>query len=116
MEAERALLAARQGDVAALRAQLAARSLSPGLRDALGASPVHHAARAGRLLCLRFLVEEAGLPADCTANNGASPAHDAAATGNLSCLQWLLNQGGCSPQVSPESCCLTPSSASDLCL
>lgn len=99
-EGDRALLAARQGDVQTLRAQLAAGALTGDVRDALGASPVHHAARAGKLTCLRFLVEEAGLPADPLANNGASPAHDAAATGNLACLQWLLAQGGCRPEVS----------------
>ncbi|KAI3356811.1 hypothetical protein L3Q82_003472 [Scortum barcoo] len=73
------------------------------VRDVLGASPVHHAARAGKLTCLRFLVEEAGLPGNCLANNGASPAHDAAATGNLACLQWLLSQGGCRPEPPPPS-------------
>ncbi|XP_054465873.1 espin [Anoplopoma fimbria] len=88
------LLASRQGDVSTLRSQLAHGSLSGDARDALGASPAHHAARAGRLTCLRFLVEEAGLTGNCVANNGASPAHDAAATGNLACLQWLLSHGG----------------------
>ncbi|KAM3871563.1 espin [Diretmus argenteus] len=96
MVVERALLAARQGDVQTLKVQLASKVLTVEVRDLLGATPVHHAARAGRLTCLRFLVEEAGLPGNCLANNGASPAHDAAATGNLACLQWLLTQGGCS--------------------
>uniref|UniRef100_A0A3Q3Q0C3 WH2 domain-containing protein n=1 Tax=Monopterus albus TaxID=43700 RepID=A0A3Q3Q0C3_MONAL len=100
---ERTLLAARQGDVQTLKLQLAAKELTSDVKDVLGASPVHHAARAGRLACLRFLVEEAGLPATCLASNGASPAHDAAATGNLACLQWLLTQGGCRPEVSEDS-------------
>ncbi|KAJ3587020.1 hypothetical protein NHX12_013411 [Muraenolepis orangiensis] len=95
MAVENTLLAARQGDVQALKGHLGTKELSCEVRDALGASPVHHAARAGRLTCLRFLVEEAGLPGNTLANNGASPAHDAAATGNLACLQWLLTQGGC---------------------
>lgn len=98
-EGDRTLLAARQGDVQTLKVQFAAKVLNSGVKDALGASPVHHAARAGRLTCVRFLVEEAGLPGNCIANNGATPAHDAAATGNLTCLQWLLTQGGCRPQV-----------------
>lgn len=98
-EGDRTLLAARQGDVHTLKAQLAAKALTDDVRDVLGASPVHHAARAGKLNCLRFLVEEAGLLGNCLANNGASPAHDAAATGNLACLQWLLTQGGCRPEV-----------------
>ncbi len=100
VEGDRTLLAARQGDVQALKVQLAAKALTGDVKDVLGASPVHHAARAGKLTCLRFLVEEAGLPGNCLANNGASPAHDAAATGNLACLQWLLTQGGCRPEVS----------------
>ncbi|XP_040009542.1 espin isoform X2 [Xiphias gladius] len=98
VEGDRTLLAARQGDVQSLKMQLAAKTLTSDVKDVLGASPVHHAARAGKLACLRFLVEEAGLPGNCLANNGASPAHDAAATGNLACLQWLLTQGGCRPE------------------
>lgn len=96
---ERALLAARQGDVDTLRALRAEGLLRPGLRDPLGASPAHHAARAGKLNCLRYLVEEAALRGDARARNGATAAHDAAATGNLACLQWLLAQGGCGVQV-----------------
>ncbi|MBN3306778.1 ESPN protein, partial [Amia calva] len=95
MVVERALLAARQGDVQTLKALLAEKVLDAGVKDPLGASPIHHAARAGKLSCLRYLVEDAGLPGNCLARNGASPAHDAAATGNLACLQWLLTQGGC---------------------
>ncbi|KAM8862921.1 espin isoform 2-T2 [Spinachia spinachia] len=98
LEADTALLAARQGDVQTLKLQSAQGALTPEVRDVLGASPVHHAARAGKLSCLRFLVEEARLDGNCLANNGASPAHDAAATGNLGCLQWLLSHGGCRPQ------------------
>ena len=108
VEGDRTLLAARQGDVQALKVQLAAKALTGDVRDVLGASPVHHAARAGKLACLRFLVEEAGLPGNCVANNGASPAHDAAATGNLACLQWLLTQGGCRPEVGDSSYSWTP--------
>lgn len=103
LEVDRTLLAARQGDLQILREHLAAKSLTGDVKDALGATPAHHAARAGKLSCLRFLVEEAGLPGNCVANNGASPAHDAAATGNLACLQWLLMQGGCRPEVSDLS-------------
>ncbi|KAJ8400700.1 hypothetical protein AAFF_G00394690 [Aldrovandia affinis] len=96
MVAEKALLAARQGDVQTLKVLFAEKVLHEDVKDPLGASPVHHAARSGKLTCLRYLVEEAGLPAKCLAKNGASPAHDAAATGNLACLQWLVTHGGCS--------------------
>uniref|UniRef100_A0A671R1D2 Espin n=1 Tax=Sinocyclocheilus anshuiensis TaxID=1608454 RepID=A0A671R1D2_9TELE len=95
MVVERTLLAARRGDVQTLKVQLAEKVLNSDVKDVLGATPVHHAARAGKLTCLRYLVEEAGLPASSLARNGASPAHDAAATGNLSCLQWLVTHGGC---------------------
>uniref|UniRef100_A0A8C8VNQ4 Espin n=1 Tax=Pelusios castaneus TaxID=367368 RepID=A0A8C8VNQ4_9SAUR len=98
MALERALLAARQGDVDTLKSLQAEGLLQPGLRDPLGASPVHHAARAGKLNCLRYLVEEAALRGNSRARNGATPGHDAAATGNLACLQWLLTQGGCCVQ------------------
>ena len=100
MVVERTLLAARQGDVQTLKVQLAEKVLNSDVKDLLGASPVHHAARAGKLPCLRFLVEAAGLPGNSLEHNGASPAHDAAATGNLACLQWLLTQGGCRTAVS----------------
>ncbi|KAJ7306518.1 hypothetical protein JRQ81_009875 [Phrynocephalus forsythii] len=104
MALERALLAARQGDVDTLKALQAEGRLEPAsLRDPLGASPVHHAARAGKLNCLRFLVEEAGLAGHGRARNGATPGHDAAATGHLACLQWLLTQGGCGVQDTDHS-------------
>lgn len=100
MALERALQAARQGELDVLRSLHAAGLLEPSLRDPLNALPVHHAARAGKLHCLRFLVENACLPAAARALNGATPAHDAAATGHLACLQWLLSQGSCRVQVS----------------
>lgn len=100
MALERALQAARQGDVDTLKSLQGEGQLQPAsLRDPLGASPAHHAARAGKLNCLRYLVEEAGLAGNGRARNGATPGHDAAATGNLACLQWLLTQGGCRVQV-----------------
>ncbi|XP_044852335.1 espin isoform X2 [Mauremys mutica] len=103
MALERALLAARHGDVDTLKSLQAEGLLQPGLRDPLGASPAHHAARAGKLNCLRYLVEEAALPGNGRARNGATPGHDAAATGNLACLQWLLTQGGCCVQDTDNS-------------
>ncbi|XP_004863774.1 espin isoform X2 [Heterocephalus glaber] len=103
MALERALQAARQGELDQLRSLHAAGLLEPSLRDPLDALPVHHAARAGKLHCLRFLVEDAGLPAAARARNGATPAHDAAATGHLACLQWLLSKGGCRVQDKDNS-------------
>ncbi|XP_060787516.1 espin isoform X3 [Neoarius graeffei] len=95
MTVEATLVAARQGEIETLKVQFEAKVLSSEVKDSLGATPVHYAARAGKLQCLQFLVGEAGLLANSLAHNGASPAHDAAATGNLACLQWLLTQAGC---------------------
>uniref|UniRef100_A0A8D2J404 Espin n=1 Tax=Varanus komodoensis TaxID=61221 RepID=A0A8D2J404_VARKO len=104
MALERALQAARQGDVDTLKSLQAEGQLQPAaLRDPLGASPAHHAARAGKLNCLRYLVEDAALAGCGRARNGATPGHDAAATGNLACLQWLLTQGGCRVQDTDNS-------------
>ncbi|XP_061592988.1 espin-like protein [Cololabis saira] len=94
----RAIQAARDGDLAALRDQAASGHLSPAISDEQGAGLVHHAARCGRLHCLQFLVSDLGLPADPRAVNRATPAHDAAATGNIRELQWLLDQGGCNTE------------------
>ncbi|XP_004701927.1 espin-like protein [Echinops telfairi] len=98
MEDQRALTAAKQGDLATLERLLEDRALQPGLADALGAGPVHLAARAGHLDCVKLLVQRAQLPGNQRAHNGATPAHDAAATGHLAELCWLVREGGCSLQ------------------
>ncbi|XP_077008197.1 espin-like protein [Tamandua tetradactyla] len=98
MEEQRALAAAKDGDLAALEGMLEGGGLGPGVADALGAGLVHHAARAGRLDCLKFLVQRARLPGGQRAHNGATPAHDAAATGHLAELCWLIRDGGCGLQ------------------
>ncbi|KAG8508241.1 Espin-like protein [Galemys pyrenaicus] len=98
MEAQRALAAARAGDLAALERLLEAGALGPGVTDTLGAGLVHHAARAGQLACLKLLVERAQLPGGQRAHNGATPVHDAAATGSLDALCWLVREGGCGLQ------------------
>uniref|UniRef100_A0A3Q4H8Z5 Espin like a n=1 Tax=Neolamprologus brichardi TaxID=32507 RepID=A0A3Q4H8Z5_NEOBR len=95
MVLHRTIQAARAGDLAALKELASSGHLSPGITDAQGAGPVHHAARCGRLDCLQFLVSELGLGADPRALNRATPAHDAAATGNIRELQWLVQEGGC---------------------
>ena len=100
MEEQRALAAAKNGDLATLEQLLEAGILGPHVTDALGAGLVHHAARAGHLVCIRFLVQRAKLPGNQRAHNGATPAHDAAATGSLAELCWLVRHGGCGLQVS----------------
>ncbi|XP_024863596.1 espin-like protein [Kryptolebias marmoratus] len=98
MVLHRAIQAAREGDLAALRDLVSSGFLPTSVSDAQGAGLVHHAARCGQLDCLQFLVRDLGLPADSQALNGASPAHDAAATGNNRELQWLMDQGGCNTE------------------
>lgn len=100
MEEQRALKAAKKGDLATLEQLLEAGVLGPGITDALGAGLVHHATRAGHLACVKFLVQQAKLPGNQQARNGATPVHDAAATGSLAELRWLVRDGGCGLQVS----------------
>ncbi|XP_016133952.1 espin-like protein [Sinocyclocheilus grahami] len=95
MVLHRAIQAAREGDVEALRALHVSGYLSPTITDAQGASPVHHAARCGQLDCLEFLVNEGCFPCHTRTKNGATAAHDAAATGHVRELQWLLRQRKC---------------------
>lgn len=102
MEEQRALSAAKDGDLATLEQLLEAGALGPGVIDALGAGLVHHATRAGHLACVKFLVQRAKLPGNQRAHNGATPVHDAAATGSLAELRWLVREGGCGLQVSPD--------------
>uniref|UniRef100_A0A671LYV2 Espin-like protein n=1 Tax=Sinocyclocheilus anshuiensis TaxID=1608454 RepID=A0A671LYV2_9TELE len=95
MVLHRAIQAAREGDVEALRALHVSGYLSPTITDAQGASPIHHAARCGQLDCLEFLVNEGCFPCHTRTKNGATAAHDAAATGHVRELQWLLRQRKC---------------------
>lgn len=104
MEGQRALAAAKDGDLATLKRLLEAGALGAGIIDALGAGLVHHATRAGHLACVKFLVRQAKLPGNQQAHNGATPVHDAAATGSLAELCWLVRDGGCGLQVSGEIC------------
>lgn len=100
MVLHKAVQAAREGDVEALRALHASGCLSPTITDVQGASPVHHAARNGQLDCLEFLVHEGQFPCNTRSKNGATAAHDAAATGHIRELQWLLKQENCGIEVS----------------
>uniref|UniRef100_A0A8C1L812 Espin like b n=1 Tax=Cyprinus carpio TaxID=7962 RepID=A0A8C1L812_CYPCA len=95
MVLHRAIQAAREGDVEALRALHVSGYLSPTITDIQGASPVHHATRCGQLDCLEFLVNEGCFPCHTRTKNGATAAHDAAATGHVRELQWLLRQKKC---------------------
>lgn len=102
MVLQKAIAAARDGDLRALRELAETGCLNGAIADAQGAGLVHHAARCGQLDCLCFLVTEAGLPADTKALNGATPVHDAAATGHTRELKWLVQVARCNVKVSGE--------------
>lgn len=100
MVLQKAITAAREGDLKGLRELAETGCLSGSIADAQGAGLVHHAARCGQLDCLCFLVTEAGLEADTRALNGATPVHDAAATGHTRELKWLVQVARCNAKVS----------------
>ncbi|XP_053245670.1 espin-like protein [Podarcis raffonei] len=100
---QRAILAAKEGDLPMLEQLHIDGTLDQNITDCSGAGLVHHASRAGRLECLKFLVLQAKLPGNQRANNGATPAHDAAAMGNLAELKWLIKDGGYSMQEQDAS-------------
>ncbi|XP_027731594.1 espin-like protein [Vombatus ursinus] len=90
----RALLAAKNGDLTALKQLFEDGVLDQTVTDSLGAGLVHHASRAGQLECLKFLVECVKIPGNQRAKNRATPVHDAAAMGHLAELHWLVREGG----------------------
>lgn len=102
MVLQKAIAAAREGDLQSLRELAETGCLTGTVVDAQGAGLVHHAARCGQLDCLCFLVTEAGLDANTRALNGATPVHDAAATGHTRELKWLVQVARCNVQVSGE--------------
>lgn len=56
------------------------------VRDPMGATPLHYAARVGNLDMVQWLIENQ-ISVRVEARNGASPVHDAAASGSLDCLK-----------------------------
>ncbi|XP_016138281.1 espin-like protein, partial [Sinocyclocheilus grahami] len=98
MVLQKAIAAAREGDLQSLRDLAESGCLTGTIVDAQGAGLVHHAARCGQLDCLCFLVTEAGLDANARALNGATPVHDAAATGHTRELKWLVQVARCNAQ------------------
>uniref|UniRef100_A0A8C1EWW5 Espin like a n=2 Tax=Cyprinus carpio TaxID=7962 RepID=A0A8C1EWW5_CYPCA len=98
MVLQKAIAAAREGDLQSLRELAETGCLTGTVVDAQGAGLVHHAARCGQLDCLCFLVTEAGLDANTRALNGATPVHDAAATGHTRELKWLVQVARCNVQ------------------
>ncbi|XP_036611723.1 espin-like protein [Trichosurus vulpecula] len=91
---QRALLAAKYGDLTTLKKFFENGVLDQTVTDSLGAGLVHHASRAGQLECLKFLIEHVKVPGNQRAKNRATPVHDAAAMGHLAELHWLVREGG----------------------
>uniref|UniRef100_A0A3B3HB53 Uncharacterized protein n=1 Tax=Oryzias latipes TaxID=8090 RepID=A0A3B3HB53_ORYLA len=94
MVLHRAIQAARDGDLEALRDLASSGHLSPPISDSQGAGPVHHAARCGRLLCLQFLVSDLGMPADPRTRTGATPLYLACQEGHLHVVECLIKEFG----------------------
>ncbi|XP_064643352.1 espin-like isoform X4 [Lineus longissimus] len=91
MVAEKALEAAKLGDLDLLESLNLSRCLNEQVADGVGATCVHYAARAGNLEVLEYLVTQCGFRGNKRSKIGATAAHDAAATGNLECLSFMLD-------------------------
>lgn len=95
-EAERALIAAKEGDLQTLRSL---RRSVPFAVDVYGATTLHYASRTGQLACTKWLVEAIGISPIARGKSGATPLHDAATQGQLHCVKYFLN----SPVVDVET-------------
>ena len=97
-EADRILLAAKDGDVSTLRAHRQLLSLAT---DSFGASMLHYAARTGQLACLKWLYQAIGESEAklMRTKTGASPLHDSAAQGHLECVRFFVLQCGIAGDV-----------------
>lgn len=94
VEAERALIAAKEGDLQTLRSL---RRSAPFAADCFGATALHYAARTGQMDCVKWLVEAVGISSNVRGRSGATPLHDAAAQGQLDCVKYFL--GNCAVDV-----------------
>lgn len=89
-----ALIAARDGDAAALQEQIAAgwTLFEPLSLDRRGASALDWASGGGHIACVRLLVPLASHSSACR-RDGRGPAHWAARHGRTNVLQYLISQG-----------------------
>ena len=95
-------IAARRGDLDALKTVLTAEPSLCTVGDIRGATPLHVCAYHGHVDCLSCLLE-AGADANLGDFDGATPVHFAAASGHLECLKKLVDKGKGDPNVQTES-------------
>ncbi len=95
-------IAARKGDLEALKAIVTADQSLCEVGDIRGATPLHVCAYHGRLDCLSCLVES-GAEANLGDFDGATSVHFAAASGHLECLKKLVEKGNGDPNAQTES-------------
>lgn len=95
-------IAARKGDLVALKAIVSAEQSLCEVGDIRGATPLHVCAYHGRVDCLSCLLES-GAEANLGDFDGATPVHFAAASGHLECLKKLVERGNGDPNTQTES-------------
>lgn len=95
-------IAARKGDLEALKAIVTAEPSLCEVGDVRGATPLHVCAYHGRMDCLSCLLES-GAEANLGDFDGATPVHFAAASGHFECLKKLVNRGSGDPNAQTES-------------
>lgn len=92
------LIAARCGDVAALKRLIASGWDASSCADRHGSTAMHYAAGSGCLDACVYLVEKAGVSADAPQKvDGRCAVHWAARNGHLAVLRWLVDVCGCDP-------------------
>lgn len=88
------LVAARDGDVAALRAALAAGWDARTCSDRHGSTAIHFAAGGGHLEACRLLVQDAHVDvATAQRTDGRTAMHWAARNGHVAVCKWLMSVG-----------------------
>lgn len=95
-------IAARKGDLEALKAVITAEQSLCEVGDIRGATPLHVCAYHGHLDCLSCLLEN-GAESNLGDFDGATPVHFAAASGHLECLKGLIDKGRGDPNSQTES-------------